>query len=380
MIQLFTISLGMALTLLPMCAAAAGNSAPADNQGSKSSISTGELWLDQQGKHINAHGGGVVAYRGTYYWYGEHKADTTSRAMVGVTCYSSQDLRSWQNRGTALRVTDIAGHDIERGCILERPKVVYCERTGKFVMWFHLELKGRGYGAARYGVAVSDTPEGPFTYLRSARVCPECAPQNMPLTDKERKRIDAALAKGKELKWWTPEWRGLVKLGLYNVRDRESGQMARDMTVYVDADGTAYHIYSSEENQTLQIAELTPDYLAHTGRYWRMAPGGTNEAPAVFRHDGTYYMITSGCTGWAPNAARLFSAPAITGPWTEHPNPCRGEGADTTFGGQSTYILSTPEADIFMADIWRPKHPSDARYIWTPIEWEDGLPVVRLHK
>jgi len=30
-----------------------------------------------------------------------------------------------------------------------------------------------------------------------------------------------------------------------------------------------------------------------------------------------------------------------------------------------------------MADIWRPKHPSDARYIWLPIEFEDGKPVVR---
>ncbi|HBB06531.1 MAG TPA: beta-glucanase, partial [Bacteroides sp.] len=33
---------------------------------------------------------------------------------------------------------------------------------------------------------------------------------------------------------------------------------------------------------------------------------------------------------------------------------------------------------IFMADVWRPKHPSDARYIWLPIEFsEDGTPVIR---
>ena len=48
--------------------------------------------------------------------------------------------------------------------------------------------------------------------------------------------------------------------------------------------------------------------------------GGHNEAPAIFKKDGTYWMITSGCTGWAPNAARLFSAPFIWGPWTQHPN------------------------------------------------------------
>ena len=32
---------------------------------------------------------------------------------------------------------------------------------------------------------------------------------------------------------------------------------------------------------------------------------------------------------------------------------------------------------IFMADIWRPRHPSDARYIWLPIGFEDGKPVIR---
>lgn len=156
--------------------------------------------------------------------------------------------------------------------------------------------------------------------------------------------------------------------------------MSRDMTLYVDDDGKAYHIYSSEDNLTLQIAELTDDYTAHTGRYVRMAPGEQNEAPAIFKKDGTYWMITSGCTGWDPNEARMYSAPSIEGPWMRHPNPCIGPKAELTFGGQSTYILKRPDSDefIFMADIWRPKHPSDARYIWLPIEFSDeGKPVIR---
>mgnify|MGYP000343887308 CR=1 FL=1 len=41
--------------------------------------------------------------------------------------------------------------------------------------------------------------------------------------------------------------------------------MSRDMTLFVDDDGKAYHIYSSEENLTLHIAELTDDYLQHSG-------------------------------------------------------------------------------------------------------------------
>ena len=52
----------------------------------------------------------------------------------------------------------------------------------------------------------------------------------------------------------------------------EGGQMSRDMTLFVDDDGKGYHIYSSEDNLTLQIAELSDDYLGHTGRYIRIFP------------------------------------------------------------------------------------------------------------
>ena len=90
-------------------------------------------------------------------------------------------------------------------------------------------------------------------------------------------------------------------------------------------------------------------------------------------------MITSGCTGWAPNEARMFSSPSIWGPWKQYPNPCMGENAYLTFGGQSTNVLKLPgkeDAFIFMADIWRPNKPSDARYIWLPITFRRGKPVI----
>ncbi len=90
-------------------------------------------------------------------------------------------------------------------------------------------------------------------------------------------------------------------------------------------------------------------------------------------------MITSGCTGWAPNEARMFSSSSIFGPWSQHPNPCVGPKSELTFGGQSTYILKVEgkkDAFIFMADIWRPEHPSDARYIWLPVQFKEGIPYV----
>lgn len=340
----------------------------------KKTIYPGQLWNDNRGVHINAHGGGVLYHKGTYYWFGEHKAENTSSALVGVTCYSSKNLADWKYRGVALEVSDTPGSDIERGCVLERPKVIYNAKTKKFVMWFHLELKGKGYAAARYGVAVSDSPAGPYRFLRSGRVLP--GKHSVDMTPQFIATMDTLNADNYK-EWWTPTWRDAIKKGLFFKRDFAGGQMARDQTVYVDDDGKAYHIYSSEDNLTLQIAELTDDYTAHSGKFARMAAGGQNEAPAILKRNGKYWMITSGCTGWAPNEARMFSADNIMGPWTQYPSPCVGPNAKKTFGGQSTYILKTQKGQyIFMADIWRPKNPIDARYVWLPIRFNGEVPVV----
>ena len=120
----------------------------------------GEVWHDTAGHVVNAHGGGVLAHGGKYYLYGEHKVygRAGNKAHVGVHMYSSEDLESWKDEGAVLKVEDKVGSDIEDGCVLERPKILFCEKTGKFVMFFHLELKGQGYKAARVGIAVADKP------------------------------------------------------------------------------------------------------------------------------------------------------------------------------------------------------------------------------
>lgn len=345
----------------------------------------GGIWPDTEGRHINAHGGNILFHGGTYYWYGESRSQSGKPfSSLGVSVYSSRNLKDWRNLGLVLSVSDREGDDLEGGCIIERPKVVYNEKTHKFVMWFHLELKGQGYAAACYGVAVSDTPTGPFRYVRSGRVLPGTYPIGFALPDTTDLKHQLLFP---ELQtWWTPEWRTQIARGMFLVRDVQGGQMSRDMTIYIDNDGRAYHIYSSEDNLTLQIAQLTDDYMQHNGSYVRVAAGGQNEAPAIFKKDGTYWMITSGCTGWAPNAARLFRAKNIFGPWEQLPNPCVGDGADTTFGAQATYIYKVKNEKlrrqlgsefIFMADIWNPEHLSDSRHLWIPILFEDGKPVLR---
>lgn len=335
----------------------------------------GNKWFDTDGEIINAHGGGILYHDGVYYWFGEHKGEMSNAALVGVTCYSSTDLYSWINEGVALPVSIDPDSPIVEGSIIERPKVIYNELTGKFVMYFHLELKDKGYNAAHAAVAISDDVTGPYELIKNGRVNAEYWPVNM--TETQR----TSLVKASDFEnWWTPEWMIAVKDGLFVRRDFQDGQMSRDMTLFVDDDQKAYHIYSSEENLTLHVAELTDDYLDYTGSYIRIEPGGHNEAPAIFKKDGRYFMITSGCTGWDPNAARLLTADHIMGEWTLHPNPAQGEDAELTFHSQSTFILPVQgknDAFIFMADRWRPKNPIDGRYVWLPILFENGLPVIK---
>lgn len=341
-------------------------------------IRPGQEWPDRKGEHINAHGGGLLFHEGKYYWYGENRPARGFTTEVGVEVYSSSDLMNWEDEGVALAVSEEAGHDIERGCIMERPKVVRNPKTGKFVMLFHLELKGQGYAAARVGFAESDSPVGPFRFIRSLRPNAGKWPVDFSRRDiRKAKKLKEADYKG----WWTPEWREAIREGLLLARDVPGGQMSRDMTVYVDDDGKAYHIYSAEENLTLNIAELADDYLDYTGRYVRVAPGGQNEAPAIFKRDGVYWMITSGCTGWAPNEARMFKATSLWGPWEQLPSPFVGKDAKKSFHTQGTYIFKvegTEDGFVFMADRWNPRSLKNSRHIWLPIDFEaDSTPVIR---
>lgn len=336
----------------------------------------GEIWKDNNGVHINAHGGGILYDKGTYYWFGEHKiaGGAGNAAQVGVHCYSSKNLYDWKDEGIALPVAPSgSGSDIEKGCILERPKVIYNEKTRKYVMWFHLEPKGADYSGAKSGVAVSDSPVGPFTFLRSFRPNAGHWPVNvLPVHQSSQIPSQDMKFSGGDLPACADS---LNLLG----RDMQHGQMARDMNLFVDDDGKAYHLYASEENSTLHISLLDENYTGYSGQYKRLFVGRFMEAPAMFKRAGKYYLMMSGCTGWKPNAARSAVADSLFGEWKELGNPCIGKDAETTFYSQSTYILPVQgqkDKFIYMGDRWTPKDAIDGRYIWLPLRFEQDRFVI----
>jgi beta-galactosidase len=330
-------------------------------------IVLGEVWRDTGGNPINAHGGAILLHEGVYYWYGENKSGRTylpdcnkswggTRVDVtGIACYSSTNLCDWKSEGIVLRpVPKDEDHDLFPAKVVERPKVIFNRATKKFVMWIHIDTAD--YAASRSGVAVSDSPSGPFHYLGSFRPNAGVWPENVTAEDKVQGQ-DNHLA-----------------------RDFHKGQMARDLTLFVDDDGPAYQFYSSEANPTMHVSLLTPDYLRPAGKYRRIFVGRSMEAPAIFKRNGKYYLIASGCTAWAPNPARSAVASSPWGPWHELGNPCVGKDADITFNSQSTFVLPIPGSEpafIFMADRWKQWDLADSRYLWLPLEFSaEGNPLL----
>ncbi|MBD8467453.1 family 43 glycosylhydrolase [Plantibacter sp. CFBP 8798] len=349
------------------------------------SFRPGQAWVDDQGNPIQAHGGQVVPSTDAdgqpiYYWYGEDRWNGYASSR-GVHVYSSRDLYNWTDEGLALQAlstvdqltTDPAAAELYAdytarqraavvrdlltvpsdpvvpAAILERPKVMYNAATEQWVMWIHTDgpsaTSDAQYAKATAGVAVSDSPTGPFRYVDSYRlnVAPEGEPNYQP----------------------------------------DSPGMARDMNLFTDVDGTGYIIYASEENLTLFISKLSSNFMflsapvdrAVKGEdFTRTYIGGQREAPAVFVYDGTYYLITSGATGWNPNPAKYATADSMLGEWTDHGNPVSGSGASTTHGSQSTSVIPIDAAAgkfIYMGDRWTPSDLRNAPAVWLPLEFGD---------
>lgn len=286
-------------------------------------LTNGAIWRDTDGNIIHAHGGHMLFAQGYYYWYGENRTNDTY-----VSVYRSTDLMHWEYRGDALTTgsktqsyrvrTDTSLVNARGGKInIERPKVLYNGKTGKYVMWMHVE-NGIDYHQAACGVAVSDTPDGAFTYL-----------------------------------------------GCFN----PFGEMSRDCTLFQEEDGSAYFISAARDNADLVIYRLSEDYLNIDVAVQRLFQGEYREAPALVKREGIYYLFTSFCTGWDPNQCRYATAKAIEGPWSM----LTDIGDATTFDTQPAFFLTVQESGniYYVSDRWNGKDYHDSRYVILPLTFDD---------
>lgn len=283
------------------------------------------LWPDDRGLHVQAHGGGIIKLADTYYWFGEDRSQDNDPGKRYVACYASKDLVHWTFRHQVLQQADPENFGTK--WLLERPKVFFNAKTKKFVMYMHIDgpakpdNEGSPYALARMGVAVCDTVDGDYRYLKSFR----------PL-----------------------------------------GQESRDIGQFIDDDGTAYLIFESRPTKGFFIAQLSDDYLnVEKEICFIRAP---LEGGAIVHYQGLYYAIGSKMTGWDPNPNKYAIAATLAGPWSEFRDIAPPEM--NTYGSQSTMMLKIAGTKattvILMADIWKPKTHWDGRYLWMPLEVGDG--------
>ena len=297
-------------------------------------------WHDTEGNIINASDGGMIFAEGKYHWYGQALGDlpfggegtggqTTS---VGVVMYASSDLLHWEYEGVILPVSADGKGELRAPMRFERPKIIYNEKTKQYVLWCHYVGypgdHGTDAGLGDAGVAVCDTVNGTY------------------------------------------EWKGYFRPIC------EEGSV-KDCTLYQDRDGSAYFIFDQcfdAENRCLHFVKLSEDYLSPTDVHWKMESGFHREAPAIVYHDGYYYMITSGLTGWNYNQAKYFRSTALDGAWEDMGDPCVGDDEHTTFRSQTTYIFPVEGKENFyihMAERHNIENFLHCSYIWLPIRFTE---------
>lgn len=343
----------------------------------------GKVWLDTKGERIQAHGGSIMYLDGTYYWYGEDKSKSTAGSGIwhwGVRCYKSEDLYNWEDLGTICPANEQdPEHPLHFTQGMDRPHIIFNEKTGKFVLW--IKIMQRGNFAHQYMVILtSDKITGPY--------------ENM--------------------KIWEPD--GFCSGDFDLVKDKETGKACIYFDTIFGTSHTNIAYWALSDDYTSVTGEPTL-HMDHPGRFIG------REAPAFFERNGKKYIITSQTTGYMPNRSECFCSDDYNGEWENlgyiHENDVEG----LSFRSQLCSVFKHPEKKelyIALADRWLPNMQKDmpyewadiadsfnnpdktpmmprdeylaivkrnnspetrdtsiADYVWLPIEFENGRPVIR---
>ena len=285
----------------------------------------GKVWLDTNGKRIHAHGGSIFVEDGVYYWYGENKEFTDPDKNIwhwGVRCYASTDLYNWEYKGLIIPPEpDDPKSSLHPSACMDRPHILYNQRTGKYVCWLKIMEKD---GTQSETVLTSDHLLGPYTKIRE----------------------------------------GLRPLGM----------SAGDFDLAVAPDGKGYYFFERVHSETI-IADLTDDYTDVTGYYSthfvRHRPPFTREATAHFIRQNKHYLLTSGTTGYYPNPSEIAVADTWHGPYTVLGDPHPADVTRTSFHSQVSSVFKVPgKKDLYiaLADRWIPQGTDTLDYnVYGPV-------------
>lgn len=233
---------------------------------------------DVNGQIIDAHGGCLQYFDGCYYLYGSRfGTNQVPTAACPFSVYSSPNLRNWTDRGDLLR-------NPPKG-VYYRPYVVFNPKSKKYVLWYNwYETLWKGNA----GVAVSDSPTGPFTVVKR--------------------------------------------------RAHLSGSCPGDGSLFVDNDGTAYYIYTDIANDyAVRVEQLTADFTDSTGQGSGYVAFG-NEAPLLFRRKNLYYVLVATlCSACAKGSeVAVETSPSPFGPYIFAGEINHQSGHDSTQASSET--------------------------------------------
>jgi len=200
-----------------------------------------------------------MVYNNTVYLYTSHDEDDAPDdgfKMLNWKCYTSTDMSNWTDHGT---IASLATFSWAATYNAWAPQCIF--RNGKFYLYCPVAQKN---GVMAIGVAVSDSPTGPFT--------------------------DAI---GKPL------------IG-------RSGEDI-DPTVFIDDDGQAYLYWG---NPNLNYVKLNQDMVSYSGSIVKESskPSNYQEGPWFYKRNGLYYLAyASTC---CPEGIGYCMSNSPTGPWT----------------------------------------------------------------
>ncbi|KAJ5099173.1 carbohydrate-binding module family 35 protein [Penicillium argentinense] len=268
----------------------------------------GASWTATNGEHLQAHGAGFIEEDGTYYMVGEDKTNGTN--FLNINCYSSTDLVQWKYVGALLSQTESG--DLGPGRVVERPKVIYNDKTKKYVLYVHIDSSN--YGEAKVGVATGDSVCGKYDYLGSFQ---------------------------------------------------PNGNTSRDMTLFKDDDGSGYLI-SEDRPNGLHIYKLTDDYHNVSSETYLFPDPGNVEAPALIKRDGLYYLFGSHLSGWSNNDNVYTTSKSLSSGWADWKT--FADVGSNTYESQTTFVLSIDDKQImYMGDRWVSENLMTSTYVWLPL-------------